>query len=213
MTSAAASMVQIGWSGKQRLHDRSHDRRHEQLRKHDENVEQAHVDAELPLRQRGCKDRVGHCQDRRPGDADANLGEDQPRPVVDDEEAREAAAPQSRQIMCVRALPMRPAAMVAMSARQWPQRRCRSRIARRRGWPRPGKPRSPGRWSRRNRCATTGVVKIHMMNSADQLKNWTSARRFIIGGMPGEIPDDAGQHVAAVARRARAGSRRCSQAP
>ena len=33
-------------------------------------------------------------------------------------------------------------------------------------------------------CATTGVVLIHMMNKADQLKNWTRASFFMIGGMP-----------------------------
>ena len=37
-------------------------------------------------------------------------------------------------------------------------------------------------------CVTTGVVLIHMMNSADQLKNCTSASRFITGGMPAKSP-------------------------
>ena len=35
---------------------------------------------------------------------------------------------------------------------------------------------------------TTGVVLIHMMNSADQLKNCTSASRFITSGMPAKSP-------------------------
>jgi len=73
---------------KESLHDRTHHRRHQQLRHDDEDVEEAHVNAELALRQIAGEDRIRHRKDRRPGNADADLGNDQRLCVVNEQEAR-----------------------------------------------------------------------------------------------------------------------------
>ncbi len=94
IASAASTSVALGerhrpdrLAGEEALHDRSHRSRDQQLRHHHEDVEQPHINAELLLRQARGEDRIGHCEDRRPGNADPDFAEQQPVPVRHHEEA------------------------------------------------------------------------------------------------------------------------------